>query len=97
MNFQRFFRPQAEELDDEAEQINRLNEVLDFGDTSYYSKFISWLENEANKPLTIGDHGDMIQSAVRANTLREVRDTLVKRVEHARSAAREIVEEMEDG
>jgi len=93
MNFQRFFRPQADEKDDDAEYINKINEVLDFADTSYYNKFISWLENEANKPLTIGDHGDMIQSAVRANTLREIRDTLVRRVEHARSAAREIVED----
>jgi len=30
---------------------------------------------------------DMIQSAVRANTLREIRDTLVRRVSNARSAA----------
>lgn len=92
MNFQRFFRPHAEELDDESDQINRINEILDFADASYYGTFISWLEAEANRPLTIGDHGDMIQSAVRANTLREIRDTLVRRVDHARSAAREIVE-----
>jgi hypothetical protein len=93
MNFQRFFRPQAEELDDEAEQINRINELLDFAATAYYPKMIQWLEDEANRPLAVGNHSDMIQSAVRANTLREIRDTLVRRIEHARSAAREIVED----
>jgi hypothetical protein len=35
---------------------------------------------------------DMIQSAVRANTLREIRDTLVKRIANARAALTETEE-----
>lgn len=61
-------------------------EVLEFASTAYYQKFVGWLEREAMRPLKIGGHEEMIQSAVRANTLREIRDTLVRRVEVARAA-----------
>lgn len=84
VDFRRFFRPK--ELDDDAEQANLANEVLDFAATSYFPKFLAWLDREAGKPLKVGDHMDMIQSAVRANTLREIRDTLVRRIENARAA-----------
>ena len=86
MNFSRFFRA-PQQLDDEAKSRNAIDELLNFGATSYYPKLLAWLEKEAASPLKVGNHLDMIQSAVRANTLREVRDTLVKRVEHARAAA----------
>lgn len=86
-DFARFFRTRPD--DEDAERLNTINELLDFGATSYFPKFIVWLENEANRPFSIGDHMQMIQAAVRANTLREVRATLVKRVEHARAALTE--------
>jgi len=88
VDFGRFFRPRpVESIDPDAELLNSANELLDFSATPYYAKFIEWLEREANRPMKVGDHMVMIQSAVRANTLKEIRDTLVRRVSNARSAA----------
>ena len=90
----RFFRPRpAVESDPEDTALNDANELLDFAATSYYRKFIDWLENESFRPLKVGDPNIMLQSAVRANTLREIRATLVSRVAHARAAASEPTEE----
>ena len=88
VDFGRFFRPRVEEVVDvETEILNDANEILDFANTSYYAKFMAYLDKEAGRPLKVGDHMDMIQSAVRANTLREIRDTMVRRVSNARAAA----------
>lgn len=87
-DFLRFFRPKPEDtLDVESELLNEANEVLDFAATSYYAKFMAYLDKEAGRPLKVGDHMDMIQSAVRANTLREIRDAMARRVSNARAAA----------
>lgn len=94
VDFARFFRrPAVDPLDPDAEMLNQANELIDFASTSYYAKFVDWLDREAGKPLKVGDHMDMIQSAVRANTLREIRATLVSRVSRARAAAMQIVED----
>jgi len=82
-----FFRRPVEEIDPDADILNKANELLDFAATTYYQKFLEYLDKESSRPLKVGDHMDMIQSAVRANTLREIRDTLVRRVSNARSAA----------
>jgi len=87
-DFARFFRRQmVEEIDPDTDMLNKANELLDFAATAYYERFLAYLEKESSRPLKVGDHMDMIQSAVRANTLREIRDTLVRRVSNARSAA----------
>jgi hypothetical protein len=94
VDFGRFFRrPAVEELDVDSEILNQANELLDFSSTVYYSKFLEYLDKESSRPLKVGDHMDMIQSAVRANTLREIRDTLVRRVANARSAAMQTEDE----
>jgi len=88
LSFSRFFAsPQVEELDVDAEVLNQANELLDFSSTTYFTKFMDYLDREASKPLKVGDHMDMIQSAVRSNTLREIRTTMLRRVSNARSAA----------
>jgi hypothetical protein len=93
-DFARFFRRQAvEEIDPDTDMLNKANELLDFASTAYYEKFLAYLDKESSRPLKVGDHMDMIQSAVRANTLREIRDTLVKRVANARSAAMQTEDE----
>ncbi len=89
----RFFRPRVEPLDHDAELLNKANEILDFAATAYFAKFMEWLDREAAKPLKVGDHMDMIQSAVRANTLREIRSALARRVSDARDAAQQVSEE----
>jgi hypothetical protein len=87
-DFARFFRRQTvEEIDPDTDMLNKANELLDFAATVYYERFLAYLDKESSRPLKVGDHMDMIQSAVRANTLREIRDTLVRRVSNARSAA----------
>lgn len=87
-DFARFFRRQmVEEIDPDTDMLNKANELLDFAATAYYERFLAYLDKESSRPLKVGDHMDMIQSAVRANTLREIRDTLVRRVSNARSAA----------
>lgn len=92
-DFLRFFRPQVDPLDPDADLLNQANEILDFANTAYFGKFMEWLDREAGKPLKIGDHMDLIQSAVRANTLREIRSALARRVSSARDAAQQIATE----
>jgi len=93
-DFARFFRPSSEAVDPDAEALGQANELLDFASTAYFPKFIGWLEAEALRPMKISkDSTDLIESAVRANTLKEIRDTLVRRVSHARAAAVQILED----
>ena len=89
-----FFNPFRRHPSDDGERNELVveSEILEFANTSYFPKLLVWLEKEAARPLKIGDHSQMIQSAVRANTLREIRDTLVKRVEFARAAMSEDTE-----
>jgi len=88
VDFGKYFRrDEVEVVDHDAELLNEANEILDFSNTAYFTKFLAYLDKEASRPLKVGDHMDMIQSAVRANTLREIRDTMVRRISSARSAA----------
>jgi hypothetical protein len=50
--------------------------VLDWVSQEYHAKFLEWLDAESSKPLPIT--ADLVKAAVRANTLKEVRDHLVK-------------------
>jgi hypothetical protein len=93
-DYLRFFRPKPESTDDLSRLLNNCNEVLDFANTAHFPKFIAWLEREALRPMKISkDASEMIESAVRANTLKEIRDTYVRRVSDARAAATQIAEE----
>lgn len=93
-DYLRFFRPKIEPLDPDAEMFNKANELIDFANTAYYVKFISWLEEEIMKPTVVSkDLTVNTESAVRANTLKEIRSTLVRRVASARAAATRVAEE----
>jgi hypothetical protein len=88
--FKRFFRMVRNQPQDvEATVSAEVHELLDFANTAYYPKFLAYLDREAAKPLKVGDHMDMIQSAVRSNTLRDIHSTLVRWVMHARSAVQQ--------
>jgi len=74
-DFTKYFRNEQEEA--EAQAVDMAREVLDWVGQAYHAKFDQWLESEASKPLdTSKPHAELIQSAVRANTLKEIRQYL---------------------
>jgi hypothetical protein len=77
--FARFFAPD----EDEDEGVEEANEIVAFANMPYYPKLLAWLASEADKPMTIGDHMNMVLAAARANTFKEIRKSLQHRVEQA--------------
>jgi hypothetical protein len=66
--------------------MEEAQQVIAFAMLPYYERYLVWLEREASKPLPIGDHMEMVKVAVRSNTLREVKEHLIREVRSARAA-----------
>ena len=83
--FQRFFRDKREEESQvEAEQLRLAHEALAWAEMPYYKTYIAALDREIAKPIDIsGSDRAVLQNAVRANTIREIRDDLTTRVRQA--------------
>jgi hypothetical protein len=91
----RFFRDEDAVADDATYAVAR--EAVDWVSQPYHEKFCKWLDDEASKPFQIGqDQMALIQAAVRANTLREVRRH-VERVRVAAMATLERIREESNG
>jgi len=86
-DYTRFFRRSTVvSVEPAVEQESVLaEEIVAFGALPYFAKFVAWLDAEAFRPLKIGNQLDMVQAAVRANTLREIREHLVKEIARARA------------
>lgn len=54
-----------------------------------YKRFLDYLQEEAMKPTPTGDQMSMIQSAVRANTFKEIRKNILDRERKARMVTEE--------
>ncbi len=79
--FRRLF--QTEEEDDQG--LILANEILEAARLPYFDKLIVYLEAEADKPLTVGGQVEMIRSAERINTFREIKQKLKKDVARAKA------------
>ena len=76
-DFASFFRNSDEEAEIAAR--GRARAVIDWMGREYHKEFMKWLDDEASKPFDIDkDEMRLIKSAVRANTLREVRSHLLR-------------------
>jgi hypothetical protein len=84
--FSPYFEPSEEELEEERKAREDAHEVLAWARHPYFKKHIASLERMANEPLPIGDNDNLVQAAVRANVLREVRADLLKLVDRAKAA-----------
>lgn len=89
--FDKFFR-EEDGPDPDLKEIQAAQEILSFAQHPYYEKFLEELDRDAGAPLAVGNHMDMIQAAVRSNTLREIRSRLANRVKRAEAALTEIRE-----
>lgn len=76
-----FFR----DADPAVERAEALaDEILDVAERPYWKRFMEWIDKQAAAPLKISsDHMDMVQSAVRANVYREIRDHLTTEIRKA--------------
>jgi len=90
--FDRFFRD--EEDDRQQEVLSEAHSLLKWASEPYFPVFLGFLEREAAKPLVVGDHMELVKQAVRANTLREIRADLLRKVNLAQAA---IAQTREDG
>lgn len=89
--FARFFR--VEEQEETGDDLVKAHDIMEFASTRHFARFLEWLQAQADEPLSVGDHSDMIQQAVRANTLREVRTKLLRDLNVAREAVEAYREE----
>lgn len=76
-DYAKFFRDDNEVEEAKAQDV--ANEVVAWVSCAYHDKFLQWLDKEAGKPIAISSNQlSVVESAVRANTLREVKDYLVR-------------------
>ena len=80
--FRRFF-----EEDEDFTGVDReaASEVIVFGNTAYFQKFMAYLEHEADRPIDIVDQVSMIKSAQRCNTFKEIKSHLKKQLRDAQA------------
>ncbi len=72
-------------------------EIEEWTRSPYHAKFCSWLEAEANRPFVISDQMNLVQAAVRANVLREIRLHLRRTEEFAQDELTRHRKELQDG
>jgi hypothetical protein len=85
--FDRFWVDQDEhEAKVVASAMAESQEIVNWTQMPYHATFMEYLRTEIDKPLLVGNHMDMIQSAARANTLKEIRDYLLRVVRTAQDA-----------
>lgn len=81
MRFWEYFTPPAEE---QAEpDVAEANVVMEFARSEYRVRLLAWLDREGSKPFSVGDHMTMIQTAVRANTIREIKNKIERDIQAA--------------
>lgn len=68
----RFWEYFVKEDDEEDYQEDKARQIIEFEGIPYYRDFRSYLISEIQAPLKVSDHASMIQSAVRANTFKEI-------------------------
>lgn len=73
-DFGSYFRREQE--DAEIRVVARAREILDWMSQAYHQQFMAWLEEQASRPFSLDKPDKIVQSAVRANTLREVQEHL---------------------
>ncbi len=69
---------------DARQALEEATFVLSFAQHQEYKKLMDWLGKQADRPVPIGAHLDMVSGLARANTLKEVRSYMELRVANAR-------------
>lgn len=64
--------------------VVKANQVLEAERLPWFSDLIAWLDAEADKPLAVGGQIEMIRSAERINTFKEIKNRLKRDVARAR-------------
>lgn len=78
---------QTDDTDDLATMRSRAGELVLAERTPFVERLMEYLDEEADKPVKIG--GDMIESAVRANTFKEIRAKLKRDFKEAHAILNE--------
>lgn len=78
--FASIFRDDTEET--VATMRSRAGEIVLAEQTPYVQRLLEYLDDEADKPIRIGD-AQIIESAVRANTFKEIRAKLRREFKEA--------------
>jgi hypothetical protein len=76
-----------------SEELAVCHEALEFARTTYYTKFMAYLESVIDAPFPISDQVTMIASAARVNAFKEVKRHLKGQVERANSVIQTAREE----
>lgn len=87
-DFSHLFRSEQDRDDEEA--YARSTRILDWMRQDYHAEFEKWLDEQASKRFELGPK--LVESAMRANTLREVQDHL-RRIKKEALAARQRISE----
>ena len=83
--FQRFFRrKEAEQNAEEAAAVQVAVECLAWSAMPYHQRFMADLDREIARPIDVNlTDRAVLQTAVRQNTIREIRESLTARVKRA--------------
>lgn len=78
-----------DDVEDDAilaeEEIERARAWLAMADSEPFLRHMRYIENEINRPYPIGQQLDMISTAVRGNTFKEIKEQIRKATEQAKS------------
>jgi hypothetical protein len=88
--FDKFFQLDHQEGAALLEKAQVADEIIAWSNMPYFKKHMDWLLDEATRPATISEnHMEMVKSAVRANTLKEIRQHLERAIRAAEMALAE--------
>lgn len=77
--FSHLFRDEEDDLG-----ISKANQILEAERLPWFADFLAYLGEEADRPLSVGGQIEMIRSAERINTFKEIRNLLKRDVARAR-------------
>jgi len=69
---------------DPDDAIVKANQILEAARLPWFDALITYLEEEADRPLATGGQVEMIRSAERINTFKEIKNRLKRDVARAR-------------
>ena len=78
--FSKFFQEEA--VDESA--IVKANQILEAARLPWFDDYLAYLEEEGDRTLAVGGQVEMIRSAERINTFKEIKNRLKRDVARAR-------------
>lgn len=67
----------------QSSEVSKASEILAAADMPYFRRLLDYIENEADRPVKIGGSDILLESAVRSNTFKEIRQKIRRDIKDA--------------